>query len=406
MKHEAEKARREIIEIKQSIFYQRILPSMVTIEHDRWHSQRRLDQVLPIIRRKEQIWQQALKQFDREWHDMFDHHHRHKCLFNKSKVMSSRLLMLLERQLSLMTDQLRDIYQYRMNYYLRRSYVETDEETSYAKVQYGPSLFVDVEQGFEHYGEEQLVRRGPAYVPPYQMFSQTKSSADDRTEIDPWLKQFYAPIQHRLATITSKYHLNIALSMEVNIALQQEFNDHFSLTLPARLRQRSLHEIEIVKSIRRQLQEKHWVLRRTANHRNTFYLTDAHQVQRHVNHQLLEIDYLRWIADQSSAIPTTNVPFTDEIDELIFSINDTLDRLYQRKAIDRELFDRLHLIRSDMHLPSLYFLPDVTDVSSSMFDESLTHHSSLLLTFRRILSHTFHVCHRHSLVSHRKLPVI
>ena len=367
MKHEAEKARREIIEMKQSIFYQRALPSMPMIESDRWQSQRRLDSVLPIIRRKEQVWQQAMQQFDREWQQMFDHHHRQKCLLNKSKVMSSRLLMLLERQLSLITDRLRDIYQYRMNYYLRRSYVDNGEENSYAKVQYGPSLLVDVEHGFNENEEEegQLLRRGPAYVPPYQTYSQMNLFSDDRTQIDQRLKQFYAPIQHRLATITSNYQLNIALSMEVTRTLQQEFNEHFSLILPSRLRQRSLHEMALIKSIRHQLQEKHWILRRTANHRNTFYLTDASQVQRQVDHQLLQIDYLRWISDQSSVTDTT-MPFIDEINDLIFSINDILDRLYQRKAINRDVFDRLRLIPSDIHLPSLYFLPDVSDVSSRM----------------------------------------
>jgi hypothetical protein len=162
---------------------------------------------LALIQRAEINYDQTRKIFEMEYHEMKENHRN----LVKNKGMTTTLMLLIDRRLTLITDKLRDIAHFRIQYYLRNSFDNSDKVHSMGIL---PNLIN--ETTFKFTDEQQrLLSRGPAYVPPAQMYSSVLSSSSSTLSMDDVLKKHYAPLQHHLASLFSKHHVNIALSMGV-----------------------------------------------------------------------------------------------------------------------------------------------------------------------------------------------
>ena len=133
----------------------------------------------------------------------------------------------------------------------------------------------------------QLLNRGPTYVPPCQIY--ISSSYQSMNDI---IKKQYASLKHQLAGIFSKYHINIALSLELEEQIHKQFTDLFSMSIPTHIRQRALYEKKLIQSIQQSLKINNLILRRTADNMNTFYLGNVEDFQAKANDYLLKTDAL------------------------------------------------------------------------------------------------------------------
>jgi DNA-binding transcriptional regulator GbsR (MarR family) len=278
--------------------------------------------------------------------------------------MTTTLMLLIDRRLTLITDKLRDIAHFRIQYYLRNSFDNSDKVHSMGIL---PNLIN--ETMFKFTDEQQrLLSRGPAYVLPAQMYSSvlSSSSSSSTLSMDDVLKKYYAPLQHHLASLFSKHHVNIALSMEMNKVINDRFKDLFSLSsIPTSMQQRALLEKQLVQSIRQLLQEHDLILRRTTDDQNTFYVADRTVFEAKAK------EYLQTMANTYPVVVRRNLEdendeaMKNEVNDMIDSINMSLGILKSRKLLDSEVIQRMELDRSKVRLPYLYFLPDVSKVSVS-----------------------------------------
>ncbi|CAF4547497.1 unnamed protein product, partial [Rotaria magnacalcarata] len=193
--------------------------------------------------------------------------------------MSTTLTNLIEKRLTGITDRWRDVYNYRLNFYFRNFYGDFEHTNTNAdgdkmkRIGFSLSLIIDAIHRFSD-KELQLLNRGPTYVPTGQI-----SISSSGQSIDDIIKKKYAPLKHQLSYLFSKYHINIALSMEIQQKISDQFTELFSVPIPSNLHQRALYEDRLILSIRYSLNENNLILRRTADNMNTFYLGNLQEFE-------------------------------------------------------------------------------------------------------------------------------
>ena len=324
--YEVEKLKREIVELELRVFYQK-----ASVSFDE-------AQLVKI----EAKYSQCYQVFETQWKAMWENHRN----LVSNKGMPTVLHKLIERRFKNITDKLRDIHNYRVNYYLRNSFDDVKPAVRFSTA----TLIMDTPYRFND-RQQRLLNRGPTYVPPCQLHISSS--------IDEIVKKQYVPLQHRLACFFSKYHVNIALSMEIEKQTREQFHDLFSVTIPAALRQRAIQENELVQSIRRCLKKHNLVLRRTADRLNTFYVGDASAFESKADHYLNTTDAYKLLLTLDE--DNDKQQFWREFNEMVHSINSSLDLLKRRKALDQATVNRLRPDPTKVQLPYLYFLPDVSN---------------------------------------------
>ncbi|CAF1675857.1 unnamed protein product, partial [Rotaria magnacalcarata] len=190
----------------------------------------------------------------------------------KNQGMTTTLTNLIENHLKNITDRWREIYNYRINNYIRNSYdnldsINTNENGQKSNnIGFSSFLIIDAIHQFSE-KQLQLLNRGPTYVPPCQT-----SILSSCHSMDDIVQRKYAPLKHQLNSLFSKHHINIALSLEIQQKISDQFTDSFSVPIPSNLHQRALYEDRLILSIRYSLEKKIFIFRRTADNMNTFYL--------------------------------------------------------------------------------------------------------------------------------------
>ncbi|CAF4049665.1 unnamed protein product, partial [Rotaria magnacalcarata] len=226
---EAEKAKRTLKELKYRIFYNRPLLSLDSIENSKttanntstttttinsetsqqqsWLNtyekqieRKKMNLMAMYIAKAESQFYQCQKIFDDELSRMWQNHRN----LVKNQGMTTTLIHLIERRLALITEKFRQIYNYRFDYYLQNDQQQQQQQ----RIGFSTSLIIDTTHHTLTKKEIQLLNRGPSYVPPYQL-----SISSSMTTNDEIIKRKYAPLKHQLATLFSKYHINIAVSM-------------------------------------------------------------------------------------------------------------------------------------------------------------------------------------------------
>ena len=364
-KRELETARGELKELKCRVFYNRapasicsmpLVPSPLNdkaVPDDGWqrafHQQQtsvqcqRLDAMIPLIAKAEVNLHRCRTIFDAEWNQMHDNHRN----LVANRGMSTTLYTLIEQRLQIISDQVRDQYEYKTNFYLRSSFDDVDITSTMGFLS---STIVDTSHVLSD-RQMQLLNRGPSYVPPCQMRVPPSMAA----VLDDVVKKQYLPLKRQVVHLLNKCHVNIARSMEVEKSINELFQDCFSVVPSSHLVERAADEGKLVRSIRRSLRKNDLVVRRTADQMNTFYVTDAFAFECKADEYLTNTDVYERLLDLDE-----HTHRSDEMKEMIESMNAALETLKTKKALPADVVQTLLTNPSKVQLPRLCFLPDIS----------------------------------------------
>jgi hypothetical protein len=366
-------ARGALHELKLRVFYNKppasvcaalIFPSApneTTVPDDGWQrlfdqqqksmQRERLDSMVQLIADAEVKLHRCLTSFDAERTRMHDNH-RNLVL---GKGMSTSLCNLIEQRLQLITERVRDKYNYITQYHLRNSFDHIDDAVGFLS-----STIVDTSHSLNA-RQMQLLNRGPAYVPPCQLHARTSSSSAPSV-LDDTATRHYAPLKRQIVHLLNKCQVNIARAMEIEKKIDTLFRAHFSsLAASTHLTERAVDEDRLVRSIRRSLKENNLVLRRTANQMNTFYLTDARTFDEKAANVLTMTDAYKLLFHLNEH--NGGQHWSDEVKEMIDSMNAALQILKRKKALPVDVIETLLTNHLKVQLPRLCFLPDISKVS-------------------------------------------
>ena len=208
---------------------------------------------------------------------------------------------------------------------------------------------------------EQLafLNRGPSYVPPCQMHSLSIS-------IDQLLRQQMAPLHRQLASLFTKYPVDLSRQVQFQNELEQCISQSFGstaqpLSIPPALRERVLHEKQLIQSIRNEINQQEHILRRTADNQNTYCLRSRSLFNfKSYEHVKTSNSYELIGPLDTTAAAEQQQQQQQNLNKILRSIDDTLTHLLDRKLISKEHHMKFTVSqRKNIKLPSLYFLPEV-----------------------------------------------
>jgi hypothetical protein len=226
-------------------------------------------------------------------------------------------------------------------------------------IRFSPSMIIDTSSHCLTDEQRRLLDRGPTYVPPWQLYASLtgEHSVHDR------IHQLYVPLKHRLSILTAKHSVNAAQSMFMNKKIKDVFTDVFSIPLPNAMQQRACREQNIVQAIQEQLKAHDLILRRTADQRNVFYLGNRKDFENEANAYLTTTDRFEImdVVDEVNLSPTY-----DSINKMINFINKTIESIFNNKKLHGDQLKRLLVNATKVEVPYLYFLPNLSEVTSSI----------------------------------------
>ncbi|CAF3104674.1 unnamed protein product [Rotaria sp. Silwood2] len=377
MKRDAEKSKRALLELKQGIFFNKshisfdsVQVSMptannTTIQNSKVQQQllnkyekrircKKLDLLAIHVPEAEQTYYRFQNLFDDELAYMWKNHRN----MVQNKGMTTTLINLLEQRLNDITSRWKDIYNYRIDYFLRNSYDELDYtdknaiEQTMKIIPLSSSLIIATTHQFND-KQLQLLSRGPSYVPPcliYILFS--------NESMDDIVKKQFAPLKHQLMNLFEKHNINLPLIMEMQDKNYKAFNDIFSKPIPFNLYERAIYEKNLIQSIQYSLKKNNLILRRTADNMNTFYVGNIQDFETKADKYLTKSDDYKVLININDE--NNEKPLDGALKEMIDSMNSLLEKLKTHKAINDDLFKRLVVDPAKIKLPYLYFLPNVS----------------------------------------------
>lgn len=333
-------------------------------ENELLSSYKKLDMMALYIREAEFNSYPYQKIFDAELSKMWTNHRD----LVKDKDMPTTLTNLIEQRLNIIADRSKDIYNYKIKYCLQNSYdifnqtMTNGNDQSTQTIGFLSNIIITSSKHQLTNKQLQLLNRGPTYVPPCQMY--VSSSYQSMDEI---IKKQYAPFKHQLNSLFSKYHINIALTMEIQKKLYDQFKHHFFVSIPSHLKQRALYEKKLIQSIRTSLNKNNLILRRTADNMNTFYVGNRHDFDKLADKYMVRSDAYKVLiskADEGS----NNQQIQNDMKEMIDSMNILLEDLRKHKSLDYDAINKLLIDTNKVKLPYLYFLPDISKVKRQICD--------------------------------------
>ena len=366
LRSDYEKARRILMELKQSISLHRVPKelheAMLSVIYDLQStasaSSNRSEQLVRqkmteymgiCINKAEHAFHQCRQRLHVAIEKVWREHHesqRQAADAPRMALMPKVLTDLIEKRFMKITDRWRIIYNYRMTARL---------DTSTKLIGYGPCLVMHT-ASFLTKAQLHLLNRGPTYVIPCQWLSAATSPAS-MTET---MKYLYMPLKQQLTRLFAKHHVNIALSMDLQLKLSEQFHEQFAQPIPNAVRERSLMEKKVMRSTQHLLEQhqSEWILRRTNNDLNTFYLGDRKVFDEQVKMFLGKTDLFEFQLTINEEKYGTE--WQEDIHGLIDSMNFMLRRVHEKKGINDELLKQLTVDASTIKLPYLYFLPELT----------------------------------------------
>lgn len=388
-----EQSKHEVFELKQRVFYNKPplnlklststrqeeeQPSTKSEFINREHilqAHKVLDRICYDIRYAEEKYHRNQVEFDRELSEMWKKHRN----LVKDQGMTTGLLHSLEKRFENVANRFNDIYNYRVDYYLKYSYESSkSQENRSEPISLSFNSLLTEKHPFSD-RELQLLNRGPAYVPSCQMYvSSADKSLDDR------VKAYYAPFKCQLTNLFAKYHINIALVMSIQKKSYDLFKDLFLVSLPADLQERAIFEKYLIYSIYAKLHAHDLMVQRTADNMNTFYLMDRADYNKRTQRSLtISDDYTLLISTRPSQVNATDEEKQAKIKDMITAMNGLLESLKKHKCVPSDDIKKLIVDASRVKLPYVQFLPDISKV---MFIHLLLvkNHIRLLLLLYRI----------------------
>lgn len=251
--------------------------------------------------------------------------------------------------------------QFRTNYYLRYHYESLDKIVLLKKIRFAPTFIMHTHLHLLNNEQIELLNRGPTYIPVCQLYT-IDSSLSNSIIRENRLKDHFKLLQHDLSCLYGKFHINTAQAMFLNKEIKQLYLNFFSnYSLPIHLQQRALYEYNLVESIRKQLQTYDLILRRTANQRNQFYLGNRRDFEEKSNDYMKQTNQFQCCHE----IDNENLQVThDYLKQQIRFMNEKFDSIFQDKKKYRDLYNSIYIDVDKVDLPYLYFLPNISSVSS------------------------------------------
>ncbi|CAF3826272.1 unnamed protein product [Rotaria sp. Silwood1] len=358
---ETENSKRLLMELKQGIFFHKsfiffdplqisipTVPSNTTNDklyrqfsnmHEKIIDYHKLDSLAVHLLQAEIRYYRCQNIFDSALSQMWTNHRN----LVKNQGMTTGLLNLIEKQLDNVTNRWRDVYNYRIDYFLQNSYYEFDslnhneKQDTPQKIGFSYSLFIDTKHRFTQ-KQLQILSRGPSYIPPCQ----TYISFANKSMYDITKKQF-APLNHQLASIFAKHNIHLPVRMEFQSKMYEKFEELFSSQIPSSLYERAYYEKELIQSIRNSLKKNNLILRRNSRlKRQRGPKSDDYKV-------LVDFN-----------LETNEKPLHIALKDMIESMNSLIEKLKTHKSIKDDLYNRLVADPTKVKLPYLYFLPNVS----------------------------------------------
>lgn len=379
-----------MIELKQRIHYHlsiECVDRLFSHEHQRHMKDRqdkRTDSLIAAIIQAEDNVQECHEAFNEELHQ-------------QSAELTGKQIDLLYRRFKAIDRKLRDQHQLRIQSLLLQAYSSTidsgeaiESSPSFVTtfVSYSPSLIMDAAAAAVHSftaEQIQLLNRGPTYRAPCQINASSSSSS----QLKEQLQQHYRSFQHDLNLVLNKFQVNPARSMFIHKEIKETYMTLFSLpllasssspstaTAAAALHRRALYEKQVINSIRKQIQARNLILRRTADQNNVFYLG---------NRAIFEEKAHQWMSNTTNAvfeechtIDDTQLQATqDYLMKVNKDINAEFDILFPNRKTHRDVLNKIWIetttnVITKIQLPYLYFLPHVsTEVNTFEFNVDFT----------------------------------
>ncbi|CAF3383452.1 unnamed protein product [Rotaria socialis] len=179
--------------------------------------------------------------------------------------------------------------------------------------------------------------------------------------MDDIVQRKYAPLKHQLNSLFSKHHINIALSLEIQQKIGDQFTDSFSVPIPSNLHQRAFYEDRLILSIRYSLKKNNFILRRTADNMNTFYLGNRQEFETKAYDYVSKSDAYKVLLKKDKG--NGDQKWQTELNQMVESMNLLLESLKNHEFLNVDLYNGLLDDASKVKLPCLYFLPDVSKVT-------------------------------------------
>ncbi|CAF3677425.1 unnamed protein product [Rotaria sp. Silwood1] len=394
LRRDVEKSKRALLELKQGVFFNKsslsfqsiqasistsmdttmnnnkMPPSLLNTDEKRLRYQK-LDLLAIHIPEAELTYYRFQHLFDVELARMWQNHRT----LVKNQGMTTALTHLLEQRLTQMTNRWRDIFNYRIDYFLRYSYDELDylnnnhgHEQTMKITTASSALILDTTHPFTH-EQLQLLSRGPSYVPPCLMYVLFSNES-----IDDIVKKQFAPFNHQLMTLLEKHKINLAVRMEIQDTIFKEFKNCFSKSIPSSLSQRALYEKSLIQSIHSAFKKHHLILRRTADNMNTFYIGNRQDFEAKADQYLTRSEDYRVLININAE--NNDKPLDVALKDMIDSMNTLVEQLKTHKAIKDDLYKRFIADVTKTKLPYLYFLPNISKESGISLVPIITSHQS------------------------------
>jgi len=326
--------------------------------------------------------------FDDKTEQMSENNEKHV----PNRDMPNSLQYLINQRSLNMKNKLKLIYNFTINYYIRSSYSQLEETIENKRKQekmttkqigFISNLIIDPTTMIEHHltnQQLQLLNRGPTYVAPGQLHVSSSSfqTMDDR------IKKQYAPLKHQLAIIFNKFNTYAASSWNFQEDAYKAFKNLYSIPLPNDIYQRAVYENKLIRSIRYSLTKNNFILRRTADQNNTFYLGNMNDF---IN---ISNEYMDNNTDTYHVLFNLNEMNIQDIQQQLnqkyLFINSELDKLLQEKRLHSTIHKRLQVKIENLKLPYLYFLPDISTMTVSERNFYFLLYSSLLFDLDKFSS--------------------
>ena len=312
---------------------------------------------------------------------MWQQHRQHV----PGREMPPVLADLIDKRASITKKKLAVIHQFKIDYDVRSAYgreesIHRDKGKDLRRIGFLSSLILDPHMDAKHpLSEKQrhLLQRGPTYVPPCQLhLSASLSSVDDL------IKKQYAPLQHQMALLFSRYNIGIAQQEHMKGQIKQEFKTVFSRPVPDAVLGRASREKQCVQSIQTTLKNNGWILRRTADHQNSFYLGQRKHFEEKCNAYMSQPDayQLLFTVDEQSRSHVRQ-----KLIGKIRGLNAELETLHKQKRLMTGAYETLRVNVDKVSIPYLYFLPELSTANRLVVTPMISAHHSATSRIARYL---------------------
>ncbi|CAF4435367.1 unnamed protein product [Rotaria sp. Silwood2] len=245
---------------------------------------------------------------------------------------------------------------FQTNYYFRNHFDDSPNTVTLKKYRFSPTMSMATQLHLFSNEQLTLLNRGPTYVPLYQNYI---SAISNGSTIDDFINEQFKVLKHDLSIFYAKQNINMAQSMFISKEIKEAYSNAFTLSLPDSLFQRGFYEQKLVESIQNHLKQYDLILRRTANKKNVFYLDTRLDFEEKINTYMAttEMFELCEVIDQS-----TNL--NDYLERMINNFNENIELYLDDRKKYKHILDKIMVHIGQVEMPYLYFLPDISQVSS------------------------------------------